>query len=266
MSKKIDKFIEEALKNNIEITQSDKTDVWNKIEKEAFEKKSTFKKNTKFQLRYFLSTAATATIMVFGAQTEPGSALVDKVKLMFVPEKTVQIAMEGSQEPTTMTLRRANDMSAMSMATPEVASIDDAQPNIAEYVIYIDEDRYVMNNSNGLTVITPKLPMDAKYPEVSMEISQVENVNPDDAVANLQVDLNNEFEDVTKPENVVSPFEAITLGGKAGNEWNSPIVKHYVFSNGKSGSFVITQRYFLEASEGHAVRFDAMLKEFSVVK
>lgn len=41
--------------------------------------------------------------------------------------------------------------------------------------------------------------------------------------------------------------------------------ERYEFVQGEEGSFIITQRYFLEASEGHGVRFDEMLKQFKIL-
>lgn len=42
--------------------------------------------------------------------------------------------------------------------------------------------------------------------------------------------------------------------------WN-----HYFVDDGQGGAFHITSRFFLEATEGHGVRFSTMLQSFTVL-
>ena len=67
---------------------------------------------------------------------------------------------------------------------------------------------------------------------------------------------------------MTEPVEGYQLHGiqNGGQKWDDEVVHAYVISNGKEGSFVITERYFLEAAEGHGARFYAMLQEFQILE
>ena len=69
-----------------------------------------------------------------------------------------------------------------------------------------------------------------------------------------------------KTEAVTEPLEGYNLHGISGSEWDSPVTNVYVVDNQNDGSFVITEKYFLEAAEGHGARFYAMLQEFEIME
>lgn len=46
---------------------------------------------------------------------------------------------------------------------------------------------------------------------------------------------------------------------------DSPVEAHYFFYDGSTGSYHITAKYFLEAAEGHGMRFSAMVDSFTLV-
>ncbi|MFA6670472.1 MAG: hypothetical protein WCS98_07535, partial [Bacillota bacterium] len=128
-----------------------------------------------------------------------------------------------------------------------------------------DQDRYRFKKGQDAERIVPTPPLSERYPEVSMEISQVNDKSPQALIEEMEVQLREEFSDVTIPERVEQPVSGWTVRGLEGSRWDSPLERIYVISNQKQGSFVITQRYFLEAEEGHGARFDHMLKEFYIV-
>ena len=99
-----------------------------------------------------------------------------------------------------------------------------------------------------------------------MEIKQVLDERPEDLVTKLEAQLKKDFPELRAVETVTEPVEGFWLHGAAGNDAKSKIVTAYVISNGKQGSFVIIESYFLEAAEGHGARFHHMLKSFEVVK
>jgi len=220
-------------------------EIWRNIEMELSRKSRTAKK--KKRRKHWIPigiAAAIVFIFLLGTQTETGMAVVDQIKVLFEPEKKVIQEIEGQQEETEVHLNEGTN---------------------AEYVLYIDESRYTFIKGDEADRVTTKEPLPDQYPEVSMEIRQVPDVLPDDLVAEVANDLKKEFPDLLEPEYVTEPVEGYQLHGIQGQEWDSPVVHAYVISNGKSGSFVITERYFLEAAEGHGARFFEMLKEFQIV-
>ncbi|MDN7246743.1 hypothetical protein QWY16_01710 [Planococcus shenhongbingii] len=180
------------------------------------------------------------------AQAEEEKPAIEE---MFEAEKEVVIHIEGMEEKVKMQLNKGKN---------------------EDYVIYIDEERYKMIKGEGdePDVITTKEPLPEQYPEVLMTIEQVPEIDPDTLVDQVEADLKEEFPDLREVEQVTEPVEGYQLHGIAngGQKWDDPVVHAYVISNGQSGSFVITERYFLEAAEGHGARFYAMLQEFYIVE
>ncbi len=243
MSKKLNEDqMKQTMLENTEYDSQDKEEIWNKIE---FEIKQSDRKNKKQTLkkRYaVLITVAAAVFLLFGTEAGTGYALIDKVKQLFVPEKKVPLPIEGTEEETDVTLKES-----------------------ADYVIYVDEEHYRYEEKAGYDLIVPKVDLPERYPEVSMEIRQITDKKPDEVLKDVQAELKKSFPELKNPEKVTTPIQGWMLKGIAGVEWNSPVTKTFIVSNGQAGSFVIKQTYFLEASEGHAVRFDNMLKEFKLI-
>lgn len=190
-------------------------------------------------------TFAAALLLAFSLQTDDGTAFMTELKDMFLPEKEVIQSIEGEEEETEVHLNEGKD---------------------AEYVIYVDESRYKMTHGETSDLITPLYPVPENYPDVTMEIKQFPNEKPGDLVVKIEAELKKEFSELREVIEVTEPVNGYELHGAAGNEAKSKIVNAYVISNGKEGSFVITQLYFLEAAEGHGARFYHMLKTFEIVE
>jgi hypothetical protein len=252
MAKSFDDQIKQALDSNNIFTAKDTDDMWNMIEGELFEKETTRsgrkpsgQKRGKRHVALFTAVAA-ALLIAFGSQTSTGSAMIDKVKSMFVPEKDVTTKIEGTDEETKLNLHEGKK---------------------AKYVLYVDETRYQFVTTEAADKVVLKEALPEKYPAVEMEIKQLENKDPSAVIEEVKAELAKRFGEVLRTEEVTYPMKAtlITAKGK-GTEWNTPLAKVYIISNGDSGSFVITQTLFLEAEEGHGARFDEMLKEFHIVE
>ena len=167
-----------------------------------------------------------------------------EIKDMFLPEKEVIQSIEGEDEESEVQLTKGKD---------------------SEYVIYVDETRYKLTRGEESDIITPVYPVPENYPEVTMEIRQVPDAKPEELVVTFGAELKKDFPEL-RDAVVTEPVKGYELHGSAGNEANSKIVHAYVISNGKEGSFIITQYYFLEAAEGHGARFHHMLKTFEIVE
>ncbi|MFJ8065812.1 hypothetical protein ACIQYS_14375 [Psychrobacillus sp. NPDC096426] len=190
--------------------------------------------------------AAAGVMILFSTQTDTGMAFIKQIKDMFIPEKEIIQSIEGTEETTDVILQEGKD---------------------AEYIIYIDEERYKLIKGENSDVITTKEPLEERYPEVSMEIEQFKDLTPEEIVATKETELASKYSKVTATESVTEPVEGYKLHAiEGGTEWNSPVTNVYVVDNKNGGSFVITEKYFLEAAEGHGARFYAMLKQFVIVE
>ena len=247
-TRNLDERLEQLFAEGTELEPEVKKEIWNNIEHELFgdDKKGdiTGMKRKRSLVRLAASVAAVAVIVI-GLNTKPGLALVNRIREMFEPEKNITQDIEGSKEEQNVQLNEGAN---------------------AEYVIYVDQERYKMIKDADVDRIVPNPPLPEGYPEVSMEIRQVADKGPEGLVREMESLLKEKYDDVTAPQPVEEPVKGWTVRGLGGRSWDSPVERVYVISNGKEGSFVITQRYFLEAAEGHGARFYHMLKEFYIVE
>lgn len=249
--KKVDDEAKKALMKHTDHSEDMKDEVWNRLNEELFDEEIKPKKVHKMKTRILpvLIAAAAGLLLVLGFGTDTGLALIDRIKEMFEPEKQVIQSIEGTDEKNDVQLNEGKN---------------------SDYVIYIDEERYKMVKGEGdePDVITTKEPLPEKYPEVSMTIEQVPDTAPEVLVDRVEEELKAEFPDLREVKEVEDPVKGYQLHGIAngGLEWDDPVVHAYVISNGHEGSYVITERYFLEAAEGHGARFYAMLQEFHIVE
>lgn len=173
-----------------------------------------------------------------------GTAFMKDVKQWFAPEKKVEVEVEGQKEERDQKLHQNEE---------------------SKYVIYYDQERYKLVQEGGKDVITTKEPLPERYPEVSMTIEQFEGMKPEELIKRLSGELSGKYEDVREVEKVSEPVQGYSVRALNGKEWDSEVIVVYVVDNQKQGSFAITEKYFLEASEGHGARFHQMLKEFKVL-
>ncbi|MBM7613813.1 hypothetical protein [Alkaliphilus hydrothermalis] len=204
----------------------------------------TEKRNQKNRKRMFnIGTIAASLLIVFLAGTAPGHATIERIKDFFLPEKPIVEEIEGMKEEKNVQLQESK----------------------YGYVIYFDETVYKLEELEGKDRILP-MNQAANYPEVYMEIQQVEDKNIETSATEIQKELKDQYEIVMTGEEVLEPVKGILLYAQAGNEWDDEVLRYYIVDNTQGGSFIIKQQFFVEASEGHGVRFDNMLKEFQIVK
>ncbi len=248
MDELLDEKIKIALLKGTDASIKQKAAVWERIQLKIKEenkmmggKKMVKRKNW---LRGILAvgTIAAMLFVVFFFTTPSGRAAVDKIKEMFVPEKKIIEEIEGTKEENNAVLQEGS----------------------VGYVIYFDQERYKMDKNQEWDRILPKVDM-GDLPEVYMEIRQIKGKTPDQLQGELEQQLNKEYSDVKNYGQVQNPIKGIAIRALDGKQWNSTLVKYYLVDDTQGGSFVIKQKFFLEAEEGHGARFDNMLEEFRII-
>ncbi|TJY41576.1 anti-sigma factor [Cohnella pontilimi] len=236
------------------------------IESPAASRSRTHAKRTqrsrKTMRRIKISTGLAAAVIA-GAVflTMPaGTAFMKDVRSWFAPEKKVEVNIEGEKEQTNQKLHESGKTNG-----EQTPGNSETSKETSRYVIYYDQERYKLEQQGGKDVITTTTPLPDKYPEVSFTIEQRPGIQPADAAADLEKQLAAGYAEVRKAEQVTEPIAGYRIYAQDGKDWNSKVMVVYVVDNGKQGSFVLTEKYFLEASEGHGSRFDQMLKEFKVL-
>ena len=183
-----------------------------------------------------------------GEVSEPVEEPLPPIEERFPAEKEMAVQIEGTEEKIIGRLNIGKNGS---------------------YIIYIDEERYKMVSGQEADpdMIVPKEALPKGYPEVSMAILHTPDTAPAERTAELAEQLKATFPDLKEAERVEEPVKGFLLHGIAngGQEWNDPVIHAYVVSDGQQGSFTLTEKYFLEAAEGHGARFFAMAKEFMAV-
>jgi len=197
------------------------------------DKKEAKKAEKKQRVTLLLIATAASILIAFSLQSDTGIAFVKVIKGIVSPDKEKILNIEGQD---------------------------------AKYVISIDETRYNLIQNKDMDIIRPIEPLPDEYPDVSMKIKQISDKKPKVVVKELESEFKKDFPELRDTEEVTDPIEGFLLHGIAGNQADSKVIHTYVMSNGKKGSFVITQRYFLEAAEGHGARFHDLLKSFEIAK
>lgn len=247
-----DEKVKKSLVEGTDYSHRLKEDIWNNIEKEIdSEQKSTLPERAPMKqkkgFKRFGMVASMAATLLFGlaaTTTETGSAFIDHVKQFFEPEKVVTEQIEGIDSDSNVTLQEGQ----------------------AGYVIYFDKENYSMIDVDGKDRIVFNQELSDIYPEVYMEISQVDAA-PSQLATEKFLELNKEYTKVLEIQEVEWPLNSFVVhavGGTGGYEWDDEVVRYYFFSNEQNGSFVVKQQYFLEAEEGHGARFDYMLEQFHI--
>ena len=99
-----------------------------------------------------------------------------------------------------------------------------------------------------------------------MEISQDRDSTPEELAVRFEEELKADFSKVDAAREVTEPVEGIYIHAiDGGTQWDDEVVNYYLVDNTQGGTFIIKQKYFLEAAEGHGARFYHMLEEFVIV-
>jgi hypothetical protein len=241
-----DKKIRDALIEGTDDIKDFKNAIWNNIEKEINKidnDEIDLKMKTKNKYN-FIKHGSIAAALVIGlvATTSYGDAAIDSIKKLFEPNKVVEQQIEGMGEKTNMKLSE----------------------NTTNYIIYYDKDIYNMKSIEGKDIITP-INKAENYPEVSMTIEQVADKRPHVLASEIEKDIKEKYSVVENKGLVNEPVTGILISTRAGSNSKDPVINYYLIENNRGGTFKITQKYFVEASEGHGARFYNMLKEFKII-
>jgi len=265
--KELEKKIKDFLVKSTEGSEELKDQVWHNIQNNIYggvrgmtrmDRKRKSKKTARAVIG--LASAAAVAFGVFAFGTEPGQAAVQKIWELLAPQKTITQELEGNKEDADFSLH-VRDGKGSDQETVE----NPTEKGAVGYTIYIDEERYKMEKGDQVDRVVLKEALDERYPEVYMEIRQMEDRTVEEMIAEIKGRLEEEYDYINEVGEVDFPIDSYLITARAGSDWNSEYVKYYFVDNGQGGCFVIKQKMFMEAAEGHGARFDYMLKEFKVI-
>ena len=280
-----DKVLENEFKNRLKKETQEATrlkeETWNNISRELFPSK--IKKTRTNWMKGFaatLGTVAVVVIMLFVFVTEdftdetqndsmqgindpdtegddgvedieddtedPEQALL---KDRFVHEKQVEVELEGMKEPIQVQLATNEEL---------------------KYIIYVDKDRYRFIQGEEIDEIVLIDELDDRYPEVGMEIQHITGLTIEEVTVNIKESLANDGMSIVLEESVNWPIDAVMIEGQGAEgdqvQWDTPVHRYYITVGENDSFFVFKHKFFVEAWEGLATRFDWMLESFEVVQ
>lgn len=142
---------------------------------------------------------------------------------------------------------------------------DPAAPKIStEFIIYINPDAYTSQEENGTYSILPAAPMNAALPECSLRIYRIADAPPATAAEFIQESLEAKYVNVDELADSTA-LDGLFLHADNGNAWDAEQVDVTITDDLLGGSYVLTARYFTEATEGHGVRFADMVSTFKAM-
>lgn len=182
--------------------------------------------------------------------TNTGDTPTQKLSDMFEKEKDVEIELEGMKEPIHIELATNEDL---------------------RYIIYVERDRYTFTQGEKSDKIELTEPLDARYPEVAMEIRKADVSTVEEAIEIVEKEIVEEGMQLEYSEETTNPLKATMflawekVPEGSYHQSDSALHEYYVTKDQLGRIFIIKQMYFLEGAEGHGVRFDFMLESFEVV-
>ena len=144
--------------------------------------------------------------------------------------------------------------------------------DIPEFTLWINEESYYTYEQNGVYVIKPYNPPqvpDEELPECKMEIEYLEGTT-EEVLETVQSRLESLYtsvicEEVNK-DYFTGEVSEYYFRADNGTDWNSAQREVWLipYREGQevTGAFVLSSSYFLEAEEGHGVRFYIMADTF----
>lgn len=208
-------------------------------------------------IRWVAAAIAVVMLLMF-FQTAPGVAAVEIVKETITnfietlfPPKDIAVNVEGETE-----------------VIPQIAGgqepemQDDGTVTVPGFAIYYDTERYVMTEEDGVTYIRFNIQND--LPPCEMEIRHIPDVHPVVAADTARQEMLENWENVSEIIDLEKQ-EGVYFWINAGTNWDSACEDIYFLSDGREGTFQITARYFMEAVEGHGVRFSQMVQTFEII-
>ena len=203
-------------------------------------------------VRNLAAVVTLVLILAWFLQTPVGVAAVEKVQQavnqlieVLFPPKDIRVTPEGGTEMVS-----------------HVAHGKEPEAGTLGFVIYVDEERYVMTEENGAWYIRPK-EYDEAWPVCEIEIRELPGRNYQEAAEQVREEMLPNWKTVSgiyRP--VESPLIFNTVDGDA---WEDRCEDHYFYENGNVGAYHITCRYFVGILEGHGTRLAAMAQSFQLI-
>ena len=214
-------------------------------------------KNRKRHAGWIAAAAALVVLFAF-FQTAPGAAALEAVKETVTnlietlfPPREIAVIVEGETE-----------VKQQEAGGREPETREDGTVYVPGFAIYYDTELYTMSEENGVTYI--RFATDSDLPPCEVEIRHMPGLNPEDAAKAVREEMTADWEYVSEIR-TLETGEGLAFSFAAGANWDAACGDVFFLSDGRDGCFRIISRYFMEATEGHGVRFGQMVRTFEII-
>lgn len=132
------------------------------------------------------------------------------------------------------------------------------------FVLYVNQESYRCREEDGVYLVEPLLALPSGLPPCRLEIVRRAYVSPQYAAEQAAEELRETYAEVSDIMDD-SSIGGMTVSGGNGTAWDAAQADVYVASDQQGGAYILTARYFTEATEGHGVRFRDMVGTFEAV-
>lgn len=136
---------------------------------------------------------------------------------------------------------------------------------IPDFYLFVDNESYTSFQEDGVYIIRTLFPPQEgdDFPLCELRITHQAATTLDGAEAALRQSLDQLYPSVS--HTMTDDAGRRSISARGGNDWNSPVRDVWLVEDGLGGVFTLTADYFLEAAEGHGIRFADMVSTFQVV-
>ena len=132
------------------------------------------------------------------------------------------------------------------------------------FALYVNQESYRCREESGVYLVEPVLVLPDGLPPCRLEIVRRAYVSPQYAAEQAAEELKETYAEVSDITEAAA-IDGLTVSGSDGVAWDDAQADIYVVSDRQGGAYVLTARYFTEATEGHGVRFRDMVGTFEAV-
>ncbi len=100
-------------------------------------------------------------------------------------------------------------------------------------------------------------------PVCELEIVHLEKIPPDEAAADAQAAMYRCWESISEIS-AMDAHDGLVFSVFAGSQWNALVADMYFLSDGQGGTYRLTSRYYMEATEGFGFHFLTMVNSFTL--
>lgn len=137
-----------------------------------------------------------------------------------------------------------------------------ADAAVPAFLFHLDPT-YTLSEKDGKWRLIPVEPPEGNLPWCGMTIEHRPGVSPETAAEAVAEELRaSDFDEVS---DIKADNRSLTFHASYGTDWDDAQVDVWVADDQNGGCYVLTGRYFLEAAEGHGVRFANMAATFRPV-